>query len=66
LHGSTEYVAERIGILEKVGLARKQLNGCRLGVVGEPSDWLISSNADYETVKAKTGIEIINIPMYQR
>ena len=56
LHGSTEYVAERIGILEKVGLARKQLNGCRLGVVGEPSDWLISSNADYETVKAKTGV----------
>ena len=65
LHGTTEYVSERINILEKVGLARKQLNGCRLGVVGEPSDWLISSNADYETVKAKTGIEIINIPMQE-
>ena len=63
LHGETEYIAERINILEKVGLARKQLDGCRLGVVGEPSDWLISSNADYETVKAKTGIEIINIPI---
>lgn len=65
LHGTTEYISERINILEKVGLARKQLDGCRLGVVGEPSDWLISSHADYETVKAKTGIEIINIPIQE-
>jgi L-fucose isomerase-like protein len=65
LHGTTDYISGRINLLTKVGLARKQLNGCRLGVVGEPSDWLISSNADYETVKAKTGIELINIPMQE-
>ena len=43
LHGSPEYIRRRIALIAKVGEARRQLRGARLGIVGQPSDWLISS-----------------------
>ena len=49
--------------MEKVEEARKKLDGCRLGVIGEPSNWLISSYADYDIVKKRFGIELVDIPM---
>ena len=64
IHGSAEYISRRISLLAKVEAARKQLNGTRLGIIGEPSDWLISSHADYQQVKQKLGIELIDIPMH--
>lgn len=63
LHGSTAYIASRINILVKVEEARNTLKGHRLGSIGKPSDWLISSNADRESVKEKLGIEIVDIPI---
>ena len=53
LHGSTEYIARRLETLAKVSEAKRKLNGARYGIVGEPSDWLISSAADTQAVKAK-------------
>ena len=63
IHGTTEHITHRLQILEQVELARKKLNGCRIGVIGRPSDWLISSTADYTAIKQKVGIDIIDIPM---
>lgn len=63
LHGSVDYIRQRIATLEQVGKAMRELNGCRLGVIGEPSDWLISSQAKYRTILDTLGIEIINIDM---
>ena len=63
IHGSTEYIASRIRTLAKVEEAKKSLNGCRLGCIGQPSDWLISSDADMDTVSRKLGISIIDIPI---
>lgn len=63
IHGNPEYVSRRIGELQKVGEARKLLNGCRLGIIGQPSDWLISSHADPLVVKDKLGIELIEVDM---
>lgn len=63
LHGSVDYIRQRIATLEQVGKAMRELNGCRLGVIGEPSDWLISSQAKYRTIFDTLGIEIINIDM---
>lgn len=63
LHGNAEYVSERISLLSKVEAAKKHLQHCRLGVIGKPSDWLISSNVDAETVRQKMGVELISIPM---
>ena len=63
IHGRTEYVNSRIRLLEKVEEAREKMNGCRLGVIGKPSDWLISSSADDGMVKQRLGIELVDIPM---
>ncbi|MBR6320249.1 MAG: hypothetical protein IKR50_07410 [Prevotella sp.] len=63
IHGSATYMASRIALLAGAETARRQLVGCRLGVVGEPSDWLISSQADYAAVRRRLGIELVDIPM---
>ena len=63
IHGPTEYIRNRIDILAKVNEAKESLRGCRLGVIGKPSDWLISSYADYNILKERLGLEIIDIPM---
>jgi len=38
-------------------------NGLRLGVVGEPSDWLIASKVDDAYILEKTGIQLVHIPI---
>ena len=63
IHGSAEYIRLRIALLERVALAKRQLKGTRLGIIGEPSDWLISSHANREEVRRRLGIELIDIPM---
>ena len=65
IHGSAEYITRRLHILEQVGLARRRLSGCRLGIIGQPSDWLIASYANRETVKWRIGIELVDIPMQE-
>ncbi len=65
LHGSTDYVTARIEALFRVEEARRQLQGARLGIIGKPSDWLISSDADYKAVRERLGIELVNIPMQE-
>lgn len=61
LHGSTDYIASRIKTLYKVVKAMKKLRGARFGVVGKPSDWLIASDVDYDRVRRKAGIELVDI-----
>lgn len=38
------------------------MNGKRLGLIGEVSDWLVASNVDPVLMKKKLGVELINIP----
>ena len=63
LHGSNDYIRNRIHTLQRVGKAMRELNRCRLGVIGEPSDWLIASDAKRRTIEEKLGVEIVNIDM---
>ena len=63
IHGSTTYISQRIRLLEIVERACKKLQGARLGIIGEPSDWLISSHADKKAVMERLGIELVDIPM---
>ena len=65
IHGSTAYIRHHIQMLEKAGEARHLLKGCRLGIIGQPSDWLISSHADREAVRRMLGIELIDISMQE-
>lgn len=63
LHGSPEYLQGRIQALETVAEARKKLQGARIGVIGEPSDWLISSHADPIALMDRIGAKLEPIPM---
>lgn len=65
IHGDARYITRRIALLAKVGEAKRQLMGCRLGIIGAPSDWLISSNADSISVKKLLGIEMEDISMQE-
>ncbi len=63
IHGSLEDMSRRIQILARVFQTKKRLQELRVGCVGEPSDWLISSQVDAAASREKNGIEIVKIPM---
>lgn len=63
IHGSAVYITKRIKLLSQVEDARNTLWGSRLGIIGQPSDWLISSSADENVVRQRFGVELVNIPM---
>ena len=63
LHGSAEYIRGRISKLEKIAQARIRLYGSTVGVIGQPSDWLISSIYDEGTILQKRGVLVKDIPM---
>ena len=63
IHGSEVYVQQRVTSLAKVGEALQKLKGLKLGVVGEPSDWLIASTVNRQVVADRLGINIVDIPM---
>ena len=65
IHGSEEYMANRILTLAKIFAAKKKLNNFRIGRVGVPSDWLISSDVDANESKEVNGIEIVDIDMQE-
>ena len=65
IHGNADYISRRIALLAKAAEARQTLSGCRLGIIGHPSDWLISSVYDKERVKQLLGIEMTDIPMQE-
>jgi len=65
LHGDPAYITRRIHLLARVNEARRRIDGMRLGVIGQPSDWLIASHADYAAVRQKLGVEIVDIPMQE-
>ena len=65
IHGNNDYIHDRITILSKANEARQQLRGIRLGIIGQPSDWLISSHADKDKVSQRLGITLVDIPMQE-
>ncbi len=58
LHGDINYISNRI--IELYNNKFYNLSG-RLGVLGKPSDWLISSNVDYTKAKNIFNIDLIDI-----
>ena len=63
LHGSPAYIRSRIESLESLESARRSMEYTSLGVVGDPSDWLIASGVDKEAVFDRLGINLQYIPM---
>ncbi len=68
-HGKPEEVKEQLKNEKIAKISRKNrgflkfsgLKGMRLGVVGHPSDWLISSDVDYKEASDKLGVSLIDI-----
>jgi L-fucose isomerase-like protein len=63
LHGDSDYIAQRIKELKKVFEIKNKLPTLKLGVIGQPSDWLIASEVDYKKVKDTLGISLIDVGM---
>ena len=63
LHGNSEYIANRIRQIATFNKAKNYLENSNFGVVGKPSDWLISSIPNYEEVKRIYGINLIDISL---
>lgn len=67
LHGDPTEVINMAKVELKKGSAKdiqknvQILSGLRLGVVGKPSDWLISSITDYDQLKKKLGVDLVDI-----
>lgn len=61
IHGDIAYISERIMAIARVNNALRSFCGINLGVVGKPSDWLISSGVDYTVLKEKLGVNMIDI-----
>lgn len=63
LHGEAEIVTRRIAMLAKAKAAKRNLAGQKIGIIGNPSDWLISSTYNREALQQKIGIELVDVPM---
>lgn len=63
LHGSADYLRHRIDVIATAQKARKELQGMRIGVVGQPSEWLISSQANPTAVMDRIGAKLVEVPM---
>lgn len=71
LHGNADYIASRIrwetdegeGPTMTIPLPSTDLGGKRVGVIGAPSDWLISSGVDYAKAKDKLNVVLVDIPI---
>lgn len=65
LHGRASYVKNRIELLACVEAGKKALKGVKVGVIGKPSDWLISSMVDYAAIEQKLGIKFVQVDMQE-
>lgn len=63
LHGSPEYLKNRIESLYKIVNTVQTLKKSRIGAIGFPSPWLIASDVDYIKVKNKWGVTYKNIEL---
>lgn len=63
LHGDVSYIAKRIACISETNRIKKQLSKMALGVLGEPSDWLISSIPNKDELKEKLGVNLVYFPL---
>ncbi len=63
LHGDAAYISDRIKTLVNISKIKKGLSETRFGIVGRPSDWLISSIPSYDLITQKMGISFEHISL---
>ncbi|MDE6109150.1 MAG: class I tRNA ligase family protein, partial [Muribaculaceae bacterium] len=63
VHGTISQICERLTQLSRLHQVRERLAGQRVGVIGTPSDWLISSGVDPRAAHERWGIDLVHIPL---
>lgn len=63
VHGTPTQIAARLVQLSRLHDVRAKLAGKRIGVIGRPSDWLIASDIDPETLRERWGVELVSVPL---
>ena len=58
LHGDTTYLSNRINQLLSI---KNKMDEFRYGVIGKPSDWLISSNVDYNVALQNLNVKLVDV-----
>ncbi len=61
LHGPTSFIMQGIDDYAVAHDAVSKLQGKRVGVIGQPSGWLIASGVDYAAMRERWGVEMIDI-----
>ena len=59
LHDEPEQIVDAIQTLQ----LRSLMQGQRIGVLGAPSDWLVSSRIDHQAVEERWGTTFVDIPL---
>lgn len=65
LHGDIEAIASRIKSLKAAHEAKASLKGKNLGIIGNPSDWLIASRYSPDAMMQKLGMGFVSISMQE-
>ncbi len=63
IHGSAGVCARKLKDIMAASEARKRIRGMKLGMVGEPSDWLIASRSDEAALRERLGIEVVPVSL---
>lgn len=61
LFGEEVNIANSIKHISKIMQAKYNIEHATLGVIGKPSDWLIASTVNYDDVKKRYGVTLIDI-----
>ncbi|HPW90390.1 MAG TPA: fucose isomerase [Paludibacteraceae bacterium] len=61
IHGNSETILKEIGDYQNLYRYKRQLHGKSVGVIGEPSAWLIASGVNYLEAKNRWGVEFVDI-----
>jgi L-fucose isomerase-like protein len=61
IHGDANYMMQEINDYMVGYEALNKLHNMRVGVIGKPSGWLISSNVDYSFIHDKWGTELVDL-----
>lgn len=63
IHGISEKSIQEMQAVSIKFETKKKLQGKRIGVVGEPSDWLIASDVDHQLAQTKWGVEFVPVDL---
>lgn len=63
LFGPASEVSNELLREQRIASAWDALRFSRIGLIGEPSEWLVSSGVDRSFLKGKLGIELVDVPI---